>query len=140
MGVTHGGGKPYKLIDIEVAKRAASLMCTNNEIATICGIAHSTFYEHLKNQPELAEALEEGRDRARVSLRRVQYEAAMSGNTTMQIWLGKQWLGQKDRHELAGDPDRPLSYVVRVPAPIEDDLEWLRTYGPREIEAEIIDG
>jgi hypothetical protein len=33
------------------------------------------------------------------SLRRLQYEAAKTGNVTMQIWLGKQWLGQKDRTE-----------------------------------------
>lgn len=26
-----------------------------------------------------------------------QYEQAMRGNTTMLIWLGKQWLGQSDK-------------------------------------------
>ena len=31
----------------------------------------------------------------KVSLRRFQYELARS-NATMAIWLGKQWLGQKD--------------------------------------------
>jgi agmatine/peptidylarginine deiminase len=33
------------------------------------------------------------------NLRKLQYEAAKRENVTMQIWLGKQWLGQKERPE-----------------------------------------
>ena len=34
-----------------------------------------------------------------------QYETAMKGNVVMQIWLGKNWLGQTDKQEttLTGD-------------------------------------
>jgi hypothetical protein len=32
----------------------------------------------------------------RKSLRRMQYESATKGNIAMQIWLGKQYLGQRD--------------------------------------------
>jgi hypothetical protein len=35
----------------------------------------------------------------KMSLRRKQYEQAMSGNTTMLLWLGKQYLGQSDKQE-----------------------------------------
>jgi len=43
-------------------------------------------------------------------LRRLQWQAALGGNITMQIWLGKQLLGQSDRQsaELTGDGDGPL--------------------------------
>ena len=34
-----------------------------------------------------------------VSLRRKQFELAMNGNVTMNIWLGKQKLGQSDKVE-----------------------------------------
>ena len=34
-----------------------------------------------------------------MSLRRKQYEVAMSGNTSMLIWLGKNILGQRDHVE-----------------------------------------
>lgn len=34
--------------------------------------------------------------RTRVKLAQKQFDVAMSGNTTMLIWLGKNWLGQKD--------------------------------------------
>jgi len=35
-----------------------------------------------------------------VSLRRSQVQNALNGSTTMQIWLGKQWLGQSDKQEI----------------------------------------
>jgi hypothetical protein len=38
-----------------------------------------------------------------VSLRRKQMELAMKGNVTMLIWLGKQYLGQTDKQQVAGD-------------------------------------
>ena len=38
--------------------------------------------------------------KVRVGLSRKQVEVAMSGNVTMLIWLGKQWLDQKDRQEI----------------------------------------
>ena len=35
----------------------------------------------------------------KMSLRRQQFKSAENGNVTMQIWLGKQWLGQTDKVE-----------------------------------------
>lgn len=47
-------------------------------------------------------------------LRAAQYKAAMEGNTTMLIWLGKQRLGQSDKNELTGkDGERIVIEVVR---------------------------
>ena len=37
----------------------------------------------------------------KISLRRAQFKAALGGNTTMLIWLGKQYLGQSDRQDVA---------------------------------------
>lgn len=36
---------------------------------------------------------------AKPKLRKLQWQAAEAGNVTMQIWLGKQMLGQKDKIE-----------------------------------------
>ncbi len=38
-----------------------------------------------------------------MTLRRKQYEAAMGGNITMMIWLGKQILRQSDKAEIKQD-------------------------------------
>lgn len=44
-----------------------------------------------------AAIIKEGRDSGKMSLKRKQYEVAMSGNVTMLIWLGKIQLGQVEQ-------------------------------------------
>lgn len=43
--------------------------------------------------------IKRGTSERHISLRRAQYQAAMKGNTSMLIWLGKQDLGQTDKVE-----------------------------------------
>ena len=42
-----------------------------------------------------AGAIKKGHDLRNASLARRQFELAMTGNCTMLIWLGKQYLGQR---------------------------------------------
>jgi hypothetical protein len=42
---------------------------------------------------------EQKKEAMRVNLRKKQYEVAMNGNVSMLIWLGKNELGQADKHE-----------------------------------------
>jgi len=46
-----------------------------------------------------------GMERGRASLRSFQFQLAKAGNPTMNIWLGKQYLGQSDRvqQEISGE-------------------------------------
>jgi hypothetical protein len=99
-----GEGRPQKPMDLAVIERAASIGCTPEEIATVCQVSRATFHSRVASDPALAEAVERGRDQGRSTLRRLQWQAAQKGNPTMLIWLGKQMLGQRDRHELSG-PD-----------------------------------
>jgi len=48
--------------------------------------------------------MNKGLENGKSSLRRIQWKSALGGNTTMQIWLGKQYLQQRDMHsaELTG--------------------------------------
>lgn len=39
----------------------------------------------------------------RISIRRAQFQSANKGNTSMLIWLGKQYLGQKEQQEITLD-------------------------------------
>lgn len=43
--------------------------------------------------------IEQKRETLKMNIAAKQYEMAMKGNMTALIWLGKQWLGQKDKHE-----------------------------------------
>ena len=46
------GGAPRKEINLDVARRAASIGCTAEEIAALLGVARATFYLNLERDPE----------------------------------------------------------------------------------------
>lgn len=130
------GGAPVKSIDVALAEKLAFINCTDKEVAHCLGISEDTLTRRKQADPIFTETLERARSSGRMSLRRRQFEKAQAGSDTMLIWLGKQLLGQRDRHELSGDPDNPLSvrYVVEMPAPIDNEDEWFRRYAPPTIE------
>jgi hypothetical protein len=98
-GKREGAGRPKAEIDAAKVENAAGIGCTVEEIAAVLGVGVSTLKDRVAAEPELAEALERGRDKGKATLRRLQWQAANGGNPTMLIWLGKQMLGQKDRVE-----------------------------------------
>jgi hypothetical protein len=88
-------GRPRAEIDLRKVERLAALMATDDEIAAELKVSRSTIARR-KETAAFSETLVRGKDRGLLSLRRAQFKAALKGNTTMQIWLGKQLLGQKD--------------------------------------------
>ena len=97
------GGAPVKQLDPKMAERLAAIQCTDKEIAHCLGVHETTLVRRKQDDPEFAEILERARSTGRMSLRRKQWEAAQAGNPTMLIWMGKQILGQRDRHEVSGE-------------------------------------
>lgn len=81
----------------------AAIGCTDQEIAVIARVSEPTL------QRRYDAHLKRGRARLRERLRRQQLKLALDdNNVAMAIWLGKQYLGQRDRHELGGDDERPI--------------------------------
>jgi hypothetical protein len=64
-------------------------------MAARLGISHDTLNRRLK-LPEYAAAFEEGRQLGCANLSDAQLDLALAGNVVMCIWLGKQYLGQRD--------------------------------------------
>ena len=96
--------EPHELIngqplDASKVEALAALQCTMEEIASGLGISRMTLHRRREEDPAIDTAIEKGRELGTRSLRRLQYEAAKGGNVTMQIWLGKQWLKQTDKHD-----------------------------------------
>ena len=89
-------GRPKSAIDYEIVEKLGEIMCTQEEIASILGVSTRT----LQRDAEFCRIYKKAMDNGRASLRRKQYELAMSGNPTMQVWLGKNLLGQTDKQEL----------------------------------------
>ena len=88
-------GRPLKVIDPEMLKRLASIMCTMEEMAHIMNCSVDT----LENR--FSELIKEARSNGKMSLRRWQWEACKKGNSALLIWMGKQHLGQTDKQELS---------------------------------------
>jgi hypothetical protein len=134
------GGAPRKVLDLEVARRAATLGCSPDEIAMLLGVARRTFHNHLKQDAALQEAVEERRAQGRTTLRRLQWQQANDGNTTMLIWLGKQLLGQRDRHEVSDDPERPALTFLHLTAMRAFTTEMLQQRETAEANGTTING
>lgn len=91
-------GRPKKILNDEGARavsKLASMMCTDAEIATFLETTVDTL-NNKENRELFQESKERGQNTGRASLRRAQFKSAENGNSSMLIWLGKQYLGQKD--------------------------------------------
>lgn len=92
------GRKKY-VMDWETFDKLCYIQCTKQEIAWWFDISLSTIERQCKKHKKLpfCDYYEQKASAGRTSLRRKQYETAMGGNVTMQIFLGKQYLGQADK-------------------------------------------
>ena len=89
--------RPKKEFKPEIIEALAACCCTFEEIAAYIRWHPATVYRRMKNpKSAFAQAYARGAAWGRATLRRWQWENASKGNTTMQIWLGKQNLGQTD--------------------------------------------
>lgn len=95
-------GRPKADIDPVKLRKLAEIHCTVDEIAAVMGCSKDTL------ERRFAAVIREGKEQGKMSLRRLQWKRAQAGSDKMLIWLGKQLLGQKDRHELSGDPNAPI--------------------------------
>ena len=88
-------GRPKKAIDLDAVQELASEGNTQEEISKALGFSRATFH----NRKEVTEAYYKGVAEMKLSLRHWQFSAARGGNIQMLIWLGKQYLGQRDTVE-----------------------------------------
>src|SRR5258708_35749866 len=94
-GARQGAGRKPVKIDLEQLEKLCGLQCTDAEIAGWFHVSTRTI-ENGRRQRKFAEAMERGRAKGRISVRRHQMKLLEAGNATMAVWLGKQLLGQRD--------------------------------------------
>ena len=114
--------RPRKQIDRDQVENLAAIGCTYSEIAAVMKCSVKTL------QTRFYQTIEKGHERLKLSLRRMQYQSASQGNVSMLIWLGKQYLNQRDKMEFdIHEIDRLLATeLARVagaePTDDQDDL------------------
>ena len=109
----HPGGRPRLEFDLRQVEELGKIQSTQAELAAVLGCSVDTVKDRLKCDPEFSAAYIKGLESGKASLRRLQWKAALGGNITMQIWLGKQYLQQRDqaRQELTGAKGGPVAVV-----------------------------
>jgi len=89
-----GRGRPRKEISAAEVEELAAIGCTQEEISRVKRVSVATLHRNY------ADAYEKGFATMQMSLRRKQVSAVNGGNVVMMIWLGKQYLGQRDKFEV----------------------------------------
>jgi hypothetical protein len=110
------GGRPRKEIDIDVLKGMVRVFCTAEDCAAAFDCSVDTIDRRLKEEgfAGFAEFFKEFSAEGRASIRRAQFEKAVKKQDTgMLIWMGKQYLGQRDNLELSGPKGAPIQTITR---------------------------
>jgi DNA-binding CsgD family transcriptional regulator len=105
------GAKKEVSVEKQVEK-LASFGLTNKEIAEALGYDDTTLKRKFEN------FLIKGKANLKQRLKRKQIQVALGGNVSMLIWLGKQYLDQKDRMEESGDYNLNVTRTI-----LEDKLK-----------------
>ena len=133
------GGRPRVEIDLELVKKLCSIQCTAEEIASFLEVDADTLNARLKDAGYggFSEYYKKNSVGGKISLRRSQWKSSTNGNVTMQIWLGKQYLGQKDQPEQE-PTDNSIDITIAVKEnenAAQMELEERRKTTCKEVEA-----
>ncbi len=99
--------RPRIEIDPKAVKKLAGIACTYPEIAAIVGCSEATLHRRFESVIKI------GVQNMHVSLKRKQFQVAMSGNVGMLIWLGKIHLKQREQIEHTGSDGGDINIAVR---------------------------
>ena len=121
----HAGGRPRLTFDLRQVEDLGRIQSTHSELAAVLGCHLDTVKDRLKNDPEFSTAYQKGLEHGKSSLRRIQWKNALGGNTTMQIWLGKQYLGQQDRRVTEVETRQVEQWQERLREAPPEVVEWL---------------
>jgi hypothetical protein len=98
-------GRPKIIVDWNKVNKYLQAQCNGTGIASLLGISPMTLYRACERKFKVnfeaysSQKKAEGKE----LLRGKQFQTAMEGDKTMLVWLGKQYLEQKDKSDLTSD-------------------------------------
>jgi ribosomal protein S9 len=111
-------------IDLAALEKLCALHPTDSELASFFNVSTKTI-ERRKSEPAFAEAMERGRARGKLNLRRIQHKMA-ENNAAMAIFLGKNLLGQSDLVTHNFDIEIAVAGAGYIGEPVAVDIKALR--------------
>ena len=110
------------VIDWDNLTKLCQMQCTAEEAASFLGVHLATLIRAIKREhgQTFKEYFAQHAPSGKASLRRAQLTVAMGNdktntppNSSMLIWLGKQMLGQGDKHQDIDDIDMPVTLPAK---------------------------
>lgn len=108
-------GRPKKAIDWAAFEEMCHIQCTQQEIASVMRIHVDTLRSKVEKHYGETFSIVYNKyiEGGKASLRRLQFKLART-NTGMAIWLGKQYLNQKDNIALTHASPEVIGHFERV--------------------------
>jgi len=104
-------GRPEAEFDLSKVEVCGYFNATQETMAYILGCKENTIFRRMKDKDsEFYKAYKKGNCNMKLKLSEAQLKVAMKGNASMLIWLGKQYLNQKDNP--MPDEDVNKNYTV----------------------------
>ena len=100
-------GRPKLNIDGDKISKWISYGATVKEIADVESCSEDHIHKVFRDK------ITKGKAERNIRLRKAQIELALSGNCSMLIWLGKQYLGQKDTPDPAKE-SLPTGFDIQL--------------------------
>lgn len=115
-------GRHQKNIDKKLFENLCGIQCNKKELCAVLEVSDKTLDAFARREygKNFSEVWEEKRGIGKISLRRAQFRLAEK-NANMAIWLGKQYLDQKDKQEI--DHTVKISRLERLIESIENDTK-----------------
>ena len=111
-------GRPTIEIKEDQFESLCGLQCTLTEIAGFFKCSEDTIENWCKKtyKATFSECYKKYSQGGKISLRREQWKLAQRGNSSMLIWLGKQWLGHTDKVETTTSYEdlTPLAELLKL--------------------------
>jgi hypothetical protein len=106
MKTKHAGGRPKKYsVDVVKLGKLARIGCSVRECAEVLGVPENVL------SGSYQEYYTKGRENLKERLRKKQISKALDGNVVMLIWLGKQYLEQKDKQDVTSNGET-MTYTI----------------------------
>lgn len=114
-------GRPEIKIDKQQFEKLCNMQCTLEEIAGFFNCCDDTINNWCKKEYDdnFSGVYKKKSMNGKISLRRTQFKIAEKGNASMAIFLGKQYLGQRDVIET--DNTKELSKVEELLSKLENE-------------------
>lgn len=95
--------RPRIELNVDTFKELCRIQCTLEEIASVMNVSDRTIERWCQREfkESFVDTYKKFSEDGKMSLRRLQFRAAENGSVPMMIWLGKQWLGQTEKQEVA---------------------------------------